>query len=208
MLDNTVAGGIVTGDSPFETIVRECAEEASFPPSLVVSTVRAAGIVTCTHRTSGGWLQPEFEYVYDMRLPTDGSVHPAPSDNEVESFKLLDLQDVVAKMLEGEFKPNCAHILLDWLIRCAPFLTIFFPLLLSEELSAGQTWPLDCRERLALPRALQPAPKVSRALKLYVLTGLYSTRTIRHRVMGHLTRFRMHIHLKYIIYFFSFVRMI
>jgi 8-oxo-dGTP pyrophosphatase MutT (NUDIX family) len=127
MLDNTVAGGIVSGDSPFETIVRECGEEASLPRSLVMDTVRATGIVSYSYRTPDGWLQPELQYVYDMRLPEDGSVRPAPFDAEVENFELLDMQDVVKKMLEGEFKPNCALVLVDWLIRSVSSTSPFPP---------------------------------------------------------------------------------
>jgi 8-oxo-dGTP pyrophosphatase MutT (NUDIX family) len=127
MLDNTVAGGIVSGDSPFETIVRECGEEASLPRSLVVSAVRATGIVSYSYRTPDGWLQPELQYAYDMRLPEDGSVRPAPFDTEVESFELLDIRDVVTKMLEGEFKPNCALVLVDWLIRYRALVSFYSP---------------------------------------------------------------------------------
>jgi 8-oxo-dGTP pyrophosphatase MutT (NUDIX family) len=35
MLDNTVAGGISTGEVPFECLVREASEEASLPEDLV-----------------------------------------------------------------------------------------------------------------------------------------------------------------------------
>lgn len=35
MLDNTVAGGIQAGDDPFDSMVRECYEEAGFQESLV-----------------------------------------------------------------------------------------------------------------------------------------------------------------------------
>lgn len=57
------------------------------------------------------------QYVYDLRLPPpsqDGAAEMGavpttnPADGEVESFELMSLEDVVEKMVAGEFKPNCA----------------------------------------------------------------------------------------------------
>jgi hypothetical protein len=39
-------------------------------------------------------------------LPID--YQPAPKDGEVGCFYLWDLDQVKDKMLQGEFKPNCA----------------------------------------------------------------------------------------------------
>lgn len=121
MLDNTVAGGMCTGEKPFECIVREAMEEASLPESVVRASIRARGCVTYTHvrdsRAGGevGLLQPEVEYVYDVKL--DPSVIPRPGDNEVEEFKLLSVQEVQQALARGEFKPNCAIIMIDFFIR-------------------------------------------------------------------------------------------
>ena len=46
MLDNTVAGGIPEGMSPFEAIVKESMEEASLPEDLVRKHIRAVGAVS------------------------------------------------------------------------------------------------------------------------------------------------------------------
>lgn len=40
MLDNSVAGGISAGDTPLESMIRECYEEAGFHESLVRSTIK------------------------------------------------------------------------------------------------------------------------------------------------------------------------
>merc|ERR1712029_627583 len=48
MMDNTVAGGLSTGEKPFECLVRECEEEASLPAG-VVQPVRACGTLTYFH---------------------------------------------------------------------------------------------------------------------------------------------------------------
>ena len=65
MLDNTVGGGMATGELPFETIVRETTEEASFPVEHVRRDVKSWGCVTYfdirDERAGGetGLLQPE-----------------------------------------------------------------------------------------------------------------------------------------------------
>jgi 8-oxo-dGTP pyrophosphatase MutT (NUDIX family) len=121
MLDNTVAGGIATGETPFESLVRESSEEASLPEDLVRKNARAVGTVTYFHirdARAGGetkLLQPECQYVYDLELPQD--VVPEPSDDEVESFGLMTVDEVQEAMRSGQFKPNCALVLLDFFIR-------------------------------------------------------------------------------------------
>ncbi|GAA5824043.1 hypothetical protein JCM3770_005135 [Rhodotorula araucariae] len=128
MLDNTVAGGITAGDTPRQSILRECAEEASLSPAFIAPRIRQAGVVTYHYRTAAGYLQPEVQYVYDLRLPAPGSAEAAaagegaqpstnPADGEVESFELVTLEETVRRMVDGEFKPNCALVLIDFFIR-------------------------------------------------------------------------------------------
>ncbi len=121
MLDNAVAGGIAAGESAFESMVRECGEEASLPEEVVRSRVKAAGCVTYFYirneKAGGGTrlLQPECEYVYDLELPED--VVPKPGDDEVEEFYLWTVNEVKEAMAKGEFKPNCAAVMIDFFIR-------------------------------------------------------------------------------------------
>ena len=120
-LDNTVAGGLSTGEKPFECMIRESAEEASFPEYLVRSKAKACGTVSYIHirdkRAGGetGLIQPECQHVYDMEVPTD--VVPKPNDNEVEEFYLWTVEEVQKAMAEGQIKPNCALVLLDFFVR-------------------------------------------------------------------------------------------
>ncbi|TFY81869.1 hypothetical protein EWM64_g2136 [Hericium alpestre] len=76
----------------------------------------AVGAVSYFFRTARGWLQPEVEFVYDICAPP-GALVLRPMDGEVESFALMTLEETVAHMRRGEFKPNCAVVLLDFLIR-------------------------------------------------------------------------------------------
>lgn len=121
MLDNAVAGGISSGESAFESLVRECAEEASLAEDFVRSTVKTCGCITYFYvrdEQAGGetkLLQPEVEYVYDLELPED--VIPKPGDDEVEEFYLWTVDEVQEHLAKGEFKPNCAAVMIDFFIR-------------------------------------------------------------------------------------------
>jgi 8-oxo-dGTP pyrophosphatase MutT (NUDIX family) len=123
MLDNTVAGGIAAGEEPFESLVRESMEEASLPEDLVRRKAKAAGCVTYFYirdQHAGGetgLLQPECQYVYDLDLTGEEGVVCKPNDDEVEGFELMDWEGVKGALGRGEFKPNCAMVLLDFLIR-------------------------------------------------------------------------------------------
>lgn len=121
MLDNTVAGGISAGEQPFECLVREAAEEASFPEDLIRSAAKACGTVSYFYirdeRAGGetGLFQPEVQYVYDIEVGPD--IIPKPCDDEVEEFSLRTVEEVQMALAEGQFKPNCALVMLDFFIR-------------------------------------------------------------------------------------------
>ncbi|EXJ94282.1 hypothetical protein A1O1_02676 [Capronia coronata CBS 617.96] len=121
MMDNTVAGGMSAGEKPFECLVRECEEEASLPAQLVRSAAQACGTLTYFHvrdaRAGGevGLCQPEVQYIYDLQMPQD--VIPQPGDDEAIDFQLLTVQGIQQAMADGRFKPNCAHLLLEFFVR-------------------------------------------------------------------------------------------
>ncbi|KAF2459245.1 thiamine pyrophosphokinase-related protein-like protein [Lineolata rhizophorae] len=121
MLDNTVAGGVATGEEPFETLVREAAEEASLPEPLIRERATAVGTVSYFYireeRAGGetGLMQPECQYAYDIELPPD--VVPKPNDDEVEGFYLWTVNEIKAALSRREFKPNCAIVMLDFFVR-------------------------------------------------------------------------------------------
>jgi len=121
MLDNAVAGGIASGESPFESLVRECGEEASLPEHLVRPHAKACGTVTYWYirdERAGGetnLMQPEVQYIYDLELPED--IIPKPGDDEVDEFYLWSVEEVQEAMRRGEFKPNCALVMLDFFVR-------------------------------------------------------------------------------------------
>ncbi|MCJ1472347.1 hypothetical protein MMC13_000994 [Lambiella insularis] len=121
MLDNSVAGGISAGEKPFDSLIREAAEEASLARDTVRHNARACGTVSYFHIRDGraggetGLLQPEVQFVYDLELSTDIALKP--SDDEVQSFNLCSVEEVQDAMARGDFKPNCALVLLDFFVR-------------------------------------------------------------------------------------------
>ncbi|KAI1330703.1 hypothetical protein F5Y16DRAFT_362442 [Xylariaceae sp. FL0255] len=123
MLDASVAGGIASGASPLETIIREADEEASLPRELVRTRIRSAGVLTylsVTQRKHGwpgeeGLVVPDVIYTYEMELPED--VVPKPKDGEVGAYKLMSVGDVQSALLAGDFKPDAAVVVVDFLIR-------------------------------------------------------------------------------------------
>ncbi|KAK7049806.1 hypothetical protein VNI00_005236 [Paramarasmius palmivorus] len=120
LYDNTVAGGIPSGMGMFESLVKECMEEASIDEAVVRKHARATGSISYFFRTSKGWLQPEIEYVYDLEIPLGADptlFQPKPLDGEVECFELLNHHEVIQRMKAGGFKPNCALVLIDLFIR-------------------------------------------------------------------------------------------
>ncbi|KAH7919390.1 hypothetical protein BV22DRAFT_1023067, partial [Leucogyrophana mollusca] len=119
-LDNSVAGGLPSGMGPFESIVKESMEEASIEAQIVEKHAKSVGSISYFFRNARGWLQPEVEYLYDLRIPSgvdQSPFQPKPLDGEVESFDLLPLDSVISKMRSGLFKANCALALIDFLIR-------------------------------------------------------------------------------------------
>ncbi|KAK3318573.1 NUDIX hydrolase domain-like protein [Apodospora peruviana] len=123
MLDNTVAGGLMTNEDPFECIIREADEEASLPEDVMRRSAKEVSTVTyiyITDERSGGepgYIYPECQWVYDLELPADGSVVPSPKDGEVESFSLCTVEEIQDQLARGLWKPNCAVVMLDFFLR-------------------------------------------------------------------------------------------
>lgn len=116
MLDTTVAGGVKAEDTPWQCIVAESDEEAALPLSYVEKNVIPAGVVTyVTQRKDTGQLRPNVLYVYDLELGED--MRPQPKDGEVEEFYLMTVEEVTKAMMDGEFKPNCCLVMLDFFVR-------------------------------------------------------------------------------------------
>lgn len=122
MLDQAVAGGVARGETPVECIVREAAEEAGLPPERVRSDAVASGTVSwfniSDERAGGevGLMNPGILYTYDLEVPSTGVEFKAV-EGDISKFSLMGLSDVLTALRQGEFKPSCAMVMLDFLIR-------------------------------------------------------------------------------------------
>lgn len=120
MLDNTVAGGLGDNLGFRQCALKECEEEAGLQPEYVEPRLVPCGVVTYEFIDPvTKYYQPEVECVYDipMKAPSEGGLTPEPQDGEAEDFQLMSYHEVKGRMLSGEFKYNCALVLVDFFIR-------------------------------------------------------------------------------------------
>jgi 8-oxo-dGTP pyrophosphatase MutT (NUDIX family) len=115
-LDNLVAGGIGNGHGIFETLLKECEEEASMPPSLSRTAV-PAGAVSYRMETPDG-IRDDVLFVYDIELPAD--FRPMCKDGEIVEFMLMPASSVLERIRETlDFKFNVNLVILDFAVRHA-----------------------------------------------------------------------------------------
>lgn len=121
LFDNTVAGGLMTDEHPLDCVIREADEEASLPGHIVREHAKLAGTIRYIFMgesqpgVGGEYVYPECQWVYDLELPE--SVICEPNDGEVEEFRLCTVDEVREQLAAGRWKPNCAVITLDFLVR-------------------------------------------------------------------------------------------
>lgn len=113
-LDNLVGGGVAAGHTPFETLLKEGAEEAMLPTALATKAELQGRIAYNMEREEG--LRRDVLYLYDLILPEDFTPHP--SDGEVEHFNLWPLEQVFETVRDtDDFKFNVNLVLIDLFIR-------------------------------------------------------------------------------------------
>lgn len=113
-LDHLVAGGIPAGYTPFETLLKEAAEEAGLTEDLTAQARMIARFSYDMDRPEG--LRRDVIHVYDLEVPE--SFQPQAMDGEVESFELWPLEQVREALLTTDsFKFNVILVLVDLLLR-------------------------------------------------------------------------------------------
>ncbi|KAE8147805.1 NUDIX hydrolase domain-like protein [Aspergillus avenaceus] len=121
MLDNSVAGGMASGERPLECLVREAQEEAGLSEEMIRAGARAAGTVTwitvSDERAGGhlGLINPGVLYVYDLEVSPEMVFTPV--DGELCEFRLRRVEEVKKALLAGEFKPASANVMIDFFVR-------------------------------------------------------------------------------------------
>ncbi|XP_067880338.1 thiamin pyrophosphokinase 2 isoform X4 [Heterodontus francisci] len=73
------------------------------------------GWITCYTYEDEWGVFPECQFVYDLEVPVD--FVPKVGDGEVLEFYLWPLEQVREAIAGSDFKPNCAMVVLDFLIR-------------------------------------------------------------------------------------------
>lgn len=113
LLDNLAAGGLAAGVGIKHTLVKECQEEACIPAA-IAEKARPVSTVSYTYDDEEG-VFAESQFVFDLKLPLD--FKPRVGDGEVQEFYLLPIHEVKELLASDDFKPNCAMVVLDFLIR-------------------------------------------------------------------------------------------
>ncbi|XP_077368036.1 thiamine pyrophosphokinase 2 [Festucalex cinctus] len=113
LLDNMAAGGLAAGVSIKRTLVKECQEEACIPQALA-QTARPVSTVSYSYEDGEGVFS-ESQFVFDLELPP--AFKPTVGDGEVQEFYLLPIEKVKELLATDDFKPNCAMVVLDFLMR-------------------------------------------------------------------------------------------
>lgn len=113
MLDNLVAGGVSSGQDPWQALLRECGEEAGIPLALA-QEARPAGVLSVCQEVSEG-LNREMLHVYDLELPADFA--PRNTDGEVSEFLRLDAQELAGRIARGEMAVEAGLVAADFALR-------------------------------------------------------------------------------------------
>jgi 8-oxo-dGTP pyrophosphatase MutT (NUDIX family) len=113
-LDHITAGGVPAGLTPWQTLIKEAAEEAAIPASLA-SRARHVGTIAYSMERDEG-LRRDFVHCYDLALPAE--FVPQALDGEVAAFELWPVADVMAAVRDGDgFKFNVSLVLIDLFLR-------------------------------------------------------------------------------------------
>jgi ADP-ribose pyrophosphatase YjhB (NUDIX family) len=115
MLDNVTAGGLPSGESVQTCLQRELAEEAGLF-NLEGHVLQAAGSVRTSRIEPQGW-HDESVLVFNLTLAD--TFIPVNQDGEVAEFMCLSAQQVLARMLAGEFTVDAVQTLIQGLRYCA-----------------------------------------------------------------------------------------
>jgi 8-oxo-dGTP pyrophosphatase MutT (NUDIX family) len=113
-LDNLIGGGIAEGYDPWDTLIKEAWEEAGISPQLAQSA-HACDTLRFDYLVADGLDSNEVE-CFDLLLPAD--FQPACQDGEVQSFELLSLDEVHARLMQPElFTVDAALVIWNCLRR-------------------------------------------------------------------------------------------
>lgn len=113
-LDHIVAGGVPSGLTPGETLVKEAEEEAAIAAEAAAQAVPVGLISYAMERPEG--LRRDLLHCYDLELPE--TFAPRAADGEVEEFELWPIDRVMRTVSDtDDFKFNVNLVLIDLFLR-------------------------------------------------------------------------------------------
>ncbi|KAF5984579.1 thiamine pyrophosphokinase [Fusarium bulbicola] len=117
MLDNAVGGAVQNGETPFTSLMREAEEELGIVASAAVSggTVSWFNVKGENSGLHPGLVEPGVQYVYDLEVGSNVTLSPAESG--IEWLRLLSIDEAKVSILQHEFKPSCACVMIDFFVR-------------------------------------------------------------------------------------------
>lgn len=115
MLDNVTAGGLPSGETVHDCLVRELVEEAGLI-NLAEQRLKAVGTVRTSRLEPQGW-HDEIVHVFNLSMEAD--LTPQNQDGEVAEFMCLEPQQVLEKAVSGAFTVDAVQTLLQGLRYCA-----------------------------------------------------------------------------------------
>ncbi len=113
MLDNLVAGGVPSGQDAWQTLLRECGEEAGIPVALAAKA-RPAGVLQVYREVPAG-LHSEILFIHDLAFPAEFA--PLNSDGEVGEFLSLDAACLIERIARGEMTVEAGLVAMDFILR-------------------------------------------------------------------------------------------
>jgi 8-oxo-dGTP pyrophosphatase MutT (NUDIX family) len=113
LLDNLVGGGIASGTTPAQTIIREAWEEAGIGEEVACRAPCAGWVELCRDRPDG--MQRETIYVYDFWLPPEFA--PANQDGEAVAHRLCLPDDILALLASDDITADASLVIVDFLLR-------------------------------------------------------------------------------------------
>ena len=113
MLDTLVAGGVPSGQDAWQTLVRECGEEAGIARALA-ERARPAGVLQVCFEVPEG-LHSEILHAHDLALPAD--FVPRNTDGEVSEFLALQPEALLERIGRGEMTVEAGLVAVDFMLR-------------------------------------------------------------------------------------------
>jgi len=117
-LDSFVAGGIASGETIREAVIKECEEEANLPEHWF-DRMKPAGCVSYFVHFKDGCVDSRLEldtqFTFDLELPA--SFTPTNNDGEVNEFLLVPVAQLIDMICNFDVALSATPKIMDFLIR-------------------------------------------------------------------------------------------